>query len=67
MAIRRLLSAKLTAAKRVTLTIKLSARYRRAVIRALTHKQRVTLTVAGLGSATGLKSGSGRVSFRIVH
>jgi hypothetical protein len=67
MAIRRLLSAKLTAAKRVTLTIKLSARYRRAVIRALTHKQRVTLTVMGLGSATGLKSGSGRVSFRIVH
>jgi hypothetical protein len=67
MTIRRLRSARLTAAKRVTLSIKLSARYRRAVIRALTHKQRVTLTVTALASATALKSGSGRVSFRLVH
>jgi hypothetical protein len=67
MTIRRLLSARLAPAKRVTLTIKLSARYRRAVIRALAHKQRVTLTVTGLASATALRSGSGRVSFRLVR
>ena len=67
MSIRRLLGAQLGAARTVTLTIKLSARYRRAVIRALTHKHRVTLTVTGLASATGVNSGSGRVSFRLVH
>ncbi len=67
MTIRRLMAARLGAANRVTLTIKLSTRYRRAVMRALTHKHRVTLTVTGLASATGASSGSGRVSFRLVH
>lgn len=67
MTIRRLLTANLAAARKVTLTVKLSARYRRAVIRALARKHRVTLAVTGLASATGTNSGSGRVSFRLVH
>jgi hypothetical protein len=65
--IRRILNTKLAGSTRVGLTIKLSAKARRSVARALAHRQRVTLTVSALATAPGLQSGAARVIVRLVH
>ena len=62
----RVLVAKLGAGRRVVLTIKLSAKVRKAITTALASKHGVTLTLSGVASARGMKPGSARVSVRLV-
>ena len=65
--VRRLLTANVgAAAKRIALTIKLSSAARRALTAALTAKHRVTLTVSGVASARGMKTGSAHVTIVLV-
>jgi hypothetical protein len=66
MRIRRLLAAKVAAARRVVLTIKLSPSVRAAIAAALASKHAVTLTVTGVASAGGMKPGSAHVTIRLV-
>jgi hypothetical protein len=62
----RLLVKKLAAGKSRALTIKLPARARKAITAAIVAKQRTTLTLTGVVSAHGMKSGSARVRIRLV-
>jgi hypothetical protein len=62
----RLLVKNLAAGKSFTLTIKLSAKTRRAITAALAMKQRTALTLTGVVSARGMKSGSANVTIRLL-
>jgi Bacterial Ig-like domain len=62
----RMRGTKLFAGKLVTLRITLSARSRKALVKALAQKRRLTLTLSGLATVPGTKSATGRVTIRLV-
>lgn len=62
----RLTIKKLAAGRSVTLTIKLSAKTRKAIAAALANKQRTALTLTGVVSARGMKPGSATVTIRLL-
>ena len=65
--IRRLVVVRLRTTRRVTVAFRLPANVQKAVRRALAARLRVTLTVSGVLSATGAKSGSARLTVRMLR
>jgi hypothetical protein len=63
----RMLVTSVAAGKRITLTIKLSARMRKQILAALAKRRRPTLKLSGLASVPGSKSVVATVTIRLVR
>jgi len=64
--VRRVTVTRLVARRWVKVKITLSARSRKALLKALAKKQRLTLMLSGIATVAGLKSGTARVIIRLM-